>query len=180
MPNGWDYRIHRLLNCKRVRPLPNEKPVGWDCRIHRLLLCIGVRPISNERPVGWDCRIHLLFLCRGVRHRNEWPGYYTKHLDGEIPVMLKFCGIWRSPILPALPCPLWSGMTITHTIYPYYLPIAGGRIIGFIPFPRVLVLCEMELVSSRIWTRVAVSISYDDNDYTTGTYLRLYISLILW
>ena len=25
----------------------------------------------------------------------------------------------------------------------YYLPIAGGRIIGFIPFPRVLVVCEM-------------------------------------
>ena len=24
------------------------------------------------------------------------------------------------------------------------LPIAGGRIIGFIPFPRVLVLCEMQ------------------------------------
>ena len=33
---------------------------------------------------------------------------------------------------------------------PYYLPIAGGRIIGYIPFPRVLVLCEMQLVSSRI------------------------------
>ena len=31
----------------------------------------------------------------------------------------------------------------------YYLPIAGGRIIGFIPFPRVLVLCEMKPVSSR-------------------------------
>ena len=27
----------------------------------------------------------------------------------------------------------------------------------------------MQLVLSRIWTRVAVSISYDDNDYTTGT-----------
>ena len=27
-----------------------------------------------------------------------------------------------------------------------YLPIAGGRIIGFIPFPRVLVLCEMQSV----------------------------------
>ena len=27
----------------------------------------------------------------------------------------------------------------------------------------------MQLVSSRIWTRVAVSISYDDNHYTTGT-----------
>ena len=43
----------------------------------------------------------------------------------------------------------------------YYLPIAGGRIIRFIPFPRVLVLCEMQSVSSRI--------SYDDNHYTTGT-----------
>ena len=52
----------------------------------------------------------------------------------------------------------------------YYLPIVGGRIIGFIPFPRVLMLCGMQSVSSRIWTRVAVSISYDDNHYTTGTY----------
>ena len=51
----------------------------------------------------------------------------------------------------------------------HYLPIAGGRIIGLIPFPRVLVLCEMQSVSFRIWTRVAVSISYDDNHYTTGT-----------
>ena len=41
---------------------------------------------------------------------------------------------------------------------PYYLPIAGGRIIGCIPFPMVLVLCEMQSVSSRIWTRVAASI----------------------
>ena len=52
---------------------------------------------------------------------------------------------------------------------PYYLPIAGGRIIGYIPFPKVLVLCEMHSVLSRIWTRVAVSNSYDDNHYTTGT-----------
>ena len=51
----------------------------------------------------------------------------------------------------------------------YYLPIAGGRIIGFIPFPRVLVLCEMQSGSPRIWTHVAVFISYDDNNYTTGT-----------
>ena len=41
----------------------------------------------------------------------------------------------------------------------YYLPIAGRRIIRFIPFPRVLVLCEMQSASSRIWTRVTVSIS---------------------
>ena len=54
---------------------------------------------------------------------------------------------------------------------PYYLPIAGGIIIGFIPFPRVLVLCEMQWVSSRIWTRAAVFVSYADNNYTTGTNL---------
>ena len=51
----------------------------------------------------------------------------------------------------------------------YYLPIAGERIIGFIPFPRVLVLCEMQSVSSKIWTRVAVSISYEESHYTMGT-----------
>ena len=27
----------------------------------------------------------------------------------------------------------------------------------------------MQSISSRIWTRVAVSISHDDNHYTTGT-----------
>ena len=40
---------------------------------------------------------------------------------------------------------------------------------GFIPFPRVLVLCEMQSVLSRNWTRIAVSISCDNNHYTTGT-----------
>ena len=35
------------------------------------------------------------------------------------------------------------------------------------PFPRVLVICEMYSVSSRIWTRVAVSISNDDDYYTS-------------
>ena len=49
--------------------------------------------------------------------------------------------------------------------------LAGGRIIGFISFPTVLVLYEMLSVLSMIWTRVAVSISCDDNHYTTGTSL---------
>ena len=37
---------------------------------------------------------------------------------------------------------------------PYYLPIAGGRILGFIPFLRVLVLCEMQTASFRILNSV--------------------------
>ena len=61
---------------------------------------------------------------------------------------------------------------------PYYLPIAGGRIIGFIPFQRVLVLCEMRSVSSRIWTRVAMPISY--NNFTTGIYIYIYIYTLLY
>ena len=61
---------------------------------------------------------------------------------------------------------------------PYYLSIVGGRIIGFIPFPRVLVLCEMQWVLSRNWTRIAVFISCDDNHYTTGTYRRAWCMAI--
>ena len=60
---------------------------------------------------------------------------------------------------------------------PYYLPIAGGRIIRFIPFPRVLVLCEMQSASSRIWTRDAV---YNANHYTTGTSLHRLTRSFRW
>ena len=38
----------------------------------------------------------------------------------------------------------------------------------------------MQSASSRIWTHVAVSISYDDNHYTTGTSnLRIKESLLI-
>ena len=46
---------------------------------------------------------------------------------------------------------------------PYYLPIAGGRIVGFIPFLRVLALREKPTASFRIWTLFTMSISYDNN-----------------
>ena len=36
----------------------------------------------------------------------------------------------------------------------------------------------MQSVSSRIWTHVAVSISYDDNHYTTGTSIVYEIAFI--
>ena len=40
----------------------------------------------------------------------------------------------------------------------------------------------MQSVSSRIWTRVTVSTSYDDNHYTTGTfqmYLYMYVYMYM-
>ena len=36
----------------------------------------------------------------------------------------------------------------------------------------------MQSVSSRIWIRVTVSISYDDNHYTTGTSSFAYLNYI--
>ena len=38
--------------------------------------------------------------------------------------------------------------------------------------------CEMQSVLSRIWTRVAVSIAYDDNHYTTGTSSLVYFNTL--
>ena len=52
---------------------------------------------------------------------------------------------------------------------PNYLPIAGGRILGSMPFPRVLVLRGMQIVLSKIWPQVAVSISYDIHCTTSAS-----------
>ena len=49
---------------------------------------------------------------------------------------------------------------------PYYIPIAEERTNELMPFSEVLVLCEIQTTSSRIWTWIANSISYDDNNYT--------------
>ena len=77
--------------------------------------------------------------------------------------------IFTQPLRSGYDTRLVASPRVKNLVCPTILPIPGGRIIGLIPFPRVLVLCEMQSVSSRIWTRVAVSISYDDNHYTTGT-----------
>ena len=83
-------------------------------------------------------------------------GYDTRSiLSGVLQVWIQS---FASPRLVASP-------KLKNPLSPYYLPLPGGRIIIFIPFP---VLCEIQSVSSRIWTSVAVSISYDNNHYTTG------------
>ena len=77
--------------------------------------------------------------------------------------------------IPSFPSPrLVASPRLKDLVCSTILPIAGGRIIGFIPFPRVLVLCEMQSVLSRIWTRVAMSISYDDNHNNLIIYIYIY------
>ena len=75
----------------------------------------------------------------------------------------------------------WSVATpkLQSTVYPTILPKAGRRIVEIIPFLKVLAPCEMQTASSRIWTRVTVSISYELTcngllDTTSGA-LILYI-----
>ena len=62
---------------------------------------------------------------------------------------------------------------------PYYLPITGGRIVGYIPFLWVLELCEIQTVSFRIWTWVTVYISLDNNHFTTSTLIYIYIYIYI-
>ena len=100
---------------------------------------------------------------------STWIGYDTRSIFKQ-----NFTGLNSESSFSLTRCLAQA----EETSLTYYLPIAGGRTIGFIPFPRVLVLSEMLSVSSRIWTRVAVHISYDDNHYTTGTssiYLSIYL-----
>ena len=45
----------------------------------------------------------------------------------------------------------------------FILSIAGERIAGIVPFPTILVLCEMQIALSSIWTQVSGSISSEDD-----------------
>ena len=63
---------------------------------------------------------------------------------------------------------------------PNYLPIVGVGIIGFILFPQVFVLCEMQSTSFRIWTRVIVSISYNAHDHITNAFVYQTAYIYLW
>ena len=59
-------------------------------------------------------QIHWVHLSRGVRPPNECPAYDTKQSDGEVPVMLGFGGMRRTPSLSLLPGPLWPGVVAPH------------------------------------------------------------------
>ena len=118
--------------------------------------CSSIRVASIDENKNGHRKITMnLFTIPSARAGYDTKAIFKRSLTG---LNLEFSFSWTSCLTKA------EGPSL-----PYYLLKAGERIIGFIPFPRVLVLCEMQSVLSRIWTRVAVSISYDDNIYTTGT-----------
>ena len=116
-------------------------------------------------------KINCIITFYGISTFLRNPYLPTPPLGQDMTQGQFLSGVWQVWI-QSFPSPrLVASPRLKNLVCPTTLPIAGGRIIGFIPFPRVLVLCEMQLAWSRIWTRVAVSISYDDNHYTTGTLL---------
>ena len=134
---------------------------------HQERICTVLGPSSqrfNLHPLHWIYMYISIFTNPSAREGYDTRSIFKRSLTGlnsEFSFSLTSCHTQAEE--PSLP---------------NYLPIAGGRMTGFISFPKVLVLCEMLSVSSRIWTRVAMSISCDDNHYTTGTSnIYMYISL---
>ena len=113
--------------------------------------------------------------------------HYKVHNKGKIeqsremnsaPPTSQFISYWKGRLLLALDhsCQLYFlivqvGMTrLKSSVWPN---IVGGRIYGFIPFPRVLEWCKKQTAWFRIWTLVITSISYDNNCYSTrGWYIQ--------
>ena len=63
-------------------------------------------------PVSWRgglLNTPTALLQRGkIPPPNECPGYDTKQSDSEAPIMLELWGMKSTPLLPSLPCLLWS------------------------------------------------------------------------
>ena len=59
--------------------------------------------------------------------------------------------------------------------FPYNLTIAGGRIVGFILFPMILLLYEMQTLRPEFERGSPWPFSYDRNHYTTNaSYIYIY------
>ena len=65
-------------------------------------------------------------------------------------------------------------LTIKEPSLPYYLLRVGGRLVGFIHFPRVKGLYEMQTASFKIWTWVVISIFYVKKLDTTNSIIFVF------
>ena len=83
-------------------------------------------------------------------HQERTPNPYQQSLYAYLPIPPLGKDMTQDQFLSGLNSEFSFSYTSCLTkaeepSLPYYLPIAGGRIIGFILFPRVLVLCELQL-----------------------------------
>ena len=72
---------------------------------------------SEISPIGKGCRIPTASLqWRKTPPPREWPGYVTKQLDGQAPLMLELWGMQSNPSLPSLQGLLWSGEVVPDRV----------------------------------------------------------------
>ena len=61
--------------------------------------------------VGWKAVEYTDFIsAEGLDTHHQCPGYETKQSVGDVPVMLKLCGIRRALSLSSFPGLLWPGV----------------------------------------------------------------------
>ena len=112
--------------------------------------------------VAWDMKRHTTiefllksFNCKYEVHTIGFQTFFRWALLSYLPNPSTRAGYDTRSIFKRSLTGLNSEFSFSKTSYltkaeelslPYYLPIAGGRIIGFIPFPSVLVQCEMHSV----------------------------------
>ena len=172
-PKGKDIDVYFLFLSKRIVVSVVEFRL-W------ILLSLVRYPLGGIAMLMWpnkvETAVHCFCLSRASVCRIFWSLSFNSQYNSSIKKK-KSTPIFTNPsgraghdtksIFKQNLTGLNSGFSFSYTScltkaeepsLPHYLPIAGTRTIGFIPFPRVLVLCEMQPVLSRIWTRVAVSI----------------------
>ena len=162
----WSNPVKRVVSSSHMGAIANKNgtfgsPSTTVANFFNLQ-CSSQIDKKKTRPTNWPVTLHLSkdriysYLPTPLPGQDVAQGQFEAELNRfEFRVFLLLDYLPEEPRLP------------------YYLLTAGGRIIGFIPFPRVLVLCEMQSVSSRIWTRVTVSISNDENHYTSVTSVHI-------
>ena len=64
------------------------------------------------------------------------------------------------------------------SVCPTICPLLEGEYVDFMPSPNVFALREMQIASSKVWTRVTGSISNDVNHYTPWTSMYMDVCII--
>ena len=80
-----------------------------------------------------------------------------------------YAGVW----IQSFPSRFIAILRLKSLVCPTILPIAERIIAGFMPFPKVLTVCEMQIALSGIWTLVTTS--YDDHKHPMCVCVCIYL-----
>ena len=146
MLNFYSYLYLKPFNCvhKKVGLIFKISPTKW---IYLCIFDISIKGIWHWiTSNGWYAiKLNQTNLVR-IAKQSSSLSRFTTGLNSVFLLQLQYSRL-KSPVCPN------------------YLSIARGRIIVFIHFPRVLVVCEIWTGLFRIWTWVAESTFNGDSYY---------------